>query len=79
MGSSREEDTRTVVSSDGLRYATKAPGSPYFASGTMSCLLCGRHVPKRALEVFAVAGTKQNRCSDHAGCKQSREASRRRT
>ena len=78
MGTASGDDAKTVVSRDGLRYSSKASGSPYFASGTMSCLLCGRHVPKQTLEVFEVAGTKQQRCRDHAACKEAR-ASRKGT
>jgi hypothetical protein len=42
------QDTETVISTDGLRYASKPPGSP-FAPGssgsysTMSCFWCGLH------------------------------------
>lgn len=42
------QDTETVISADGLRYASKPPGSP-FAPGssgsysTMSCFWCGQH------------------------------------
>lgn len=54
-------DSRTKVAADGLRYASKAPGSPFaslsgFSSSTMSCFLCGRHRPRSQMKPRRLAG-----------------------
>jgi hypothetical protein len=61
-------DDKSRIRGDGLRYLSKAGGTPYAgpAAGTMSCLLCGRHMPRSLLEVFTAAGTRQMRC--RGGC-----------
>ena len=46
---------KTTVSSEGLRYHSKVPGSPFVATGhfgaaTMSCFLCGKHRPRAQLK-----------------------------
>ena len=49
------DDVTTKIASDGLRYKSKAGGSPFGATGntinTMSCMKCGLHKP-RALGSF---------------------------
>jgi len=57
----------TQVSSDGLRYISKSQGTdfPGAFAATMSCLLCGKHVPRSSLQGFKVAGTMQFRCKVH--------------
>jgi hypothetical protein len=41
-------DSKTAMLADGLRYKSKASGSPFaaaasFGGATMSCFLCGKH------------------------------------
>jgi hypothetical protein len=48
------EETGTKIAADGLRYKSKAGGSPFGGSSpisTMSCYKCGLHKPK-ALGTF---------------------------
>jgi len=54
----------TQVSPDGLRYISKSQGTEFPGSfaATMSCFLCGKHVPRSTLQGFKVAGTMQFRC-----------------
>lgn len=61
-------DDESPIRGNGLRYRSKANGTPYPgpAAGMMSCLLCGRHLPRSLLEVFTVAGMRQMRC--RGGC-----------
>jgi len=60
---------KTCITSDGLRYVSKAvthrefPGAP---GSTISCLMCGRHVVRSGLSSFMVAGRRQYRC--RGGC-----------
>lgn len=64
------EIEKTVVSADGLRYESKCAADHVFAGApgaTMSCLLCGVHMPRSALVSFLAAGRRQVRCRD--GCK----------
>jgi hypothetical protein len=54
-------ETRTEVASDGLRYASKTPGSPFaslngFSSSTMSCFLCGQHRPRSLMKPRRLIG-----------------------
>ena len=63
-----QDEVKTKVRAGGLRYESKSPGTafpgPY--GGTMSCFLCGRHVPRSQLVGFKVAGRLQFRC--RGGC-----------
>jgi hypothetical protein len=54
----------TQVSPDGLRYISKSQGTdfPGAFAATMSCFLCGKHVPRSSLQGFRVAGSMQFRC-----------------
>jgi len=54
----------TRVRADGLRYISKSQGTdfPGAFAASMSCFLCGRHVPRSSLQGFKVAGTLQLRC-----------------
>jgi hypothetical protein len=60
---------KTNIRENGLRYASKAatvtefPGAP---GATLSCFLCGRHLPRSTLSSFVLAGTRQYRC--RGGC-----------
>lgn len=54
-------EVRTEVNPDGLRYASKTPGTPFapagsFAPAAMSCFLCGRHRPRPHLKARRLAG-----------------------
>lgn len=65
-------DVRTQVAADGLRYASKAPGSPFaslnsFAPTTMSCFLCGRHQPRAQMKSRKLLGKAHLVCEP--GCK----------
>jgi hypothetical protein len=59
-------DLRTKVREGGLRYESKTGGTdfpgPYGA--TMSCIKCGRHLPRSRLEAFRLAGALQYRCRE---------------
>ena len=63
-----KDDVKTKVRPGGLRYESKSGGTdfpgPY--GGTMSCFVCGRHVPRSRLTTFRVAGAQQLRCRE--GC-----------
>lgn len=64
----RDEEVKTRMRADGLRYESKAGGTdfPGAFGATMSCIRCGRHVPRSRLVSFKLAGTRQLRCRD--GC-----------
>ncbi len=60
-------DSKTTILDDGLRYKSKAPGSPFVASTsmathTMSCLLCGRHRSRELLFRKLLFGRMQQVC-----------------
>ncbi|MBC5784040.1 hypothetical protein H8N03_13900 [Ramlibacter sp. USB13] len=63
-----KDEVKTKVRPDGLRYESKSVGTdfpgPY--GGTMSCFLCGQHMPRSRLAPFKVAGAQQFRCRN--GC-----------
>lgn len=70
-------DTKTTIDADGLRYRSKAPGSPFTAAGafgaaTMSCFLCGKHRPRSALKSRRLLGKAQFVCSP--SCKEADDA-----
>ena len=72
-----QDDEKTRIDSDGLRYKSKAPGSPFggkgaFVSGTMSCLLCGKHRPRSQLMSKKLLGRSQSVCSP--SCKEAEAA-----
>jgi len=61
-------DTKTSIDSDGLRYRSKTPGSPFTAAGafgaaTMSCFLCGKHRPRSLMQTKRVLGKAQPVCA----------------
>jgi hypothetical protein len=61
-------ETKTAVDQAGLRYKSKAPGSPFKASGsfggaTMSCFLCGKHRPRSLMQTRRVLGKAQPVCA----------------
>ena len=54
----------TEVRPDGLRYVSKTQGTdfPGAFAATMSCFVCGKHVPRSSLQSFRVAGSMHFRC-----------------
>jgi hypothetical protein len=61
-------EIKSTIKPSGLRYKTKAPGSPFaatgaFASGTMSCFLCGKHRPRASLQTKRLLGKTQFVCA----------------
>ncbi len=76
-----DEDEKTQIEPDGLRYKTKAPGSPFggrgaFVGGTMSCLLCGKHRPRSMMKSRQIVGKVQMVCAP--SCKELDEILSRR-
>lgn len=64
----RDEDLKTTIDPDGLRYRSKTPGSPFaptgaFAPSTMSCFLCGKHRPRQWLKTRKLLGKSQCVCA----------------
>jgi hypothetical protein len=68
--SARDPDAKTTISSDGLRYTAKKPGSAFGSvtlgstSTTMSCFKCGRHRPLSGLVTRKVLGRNQKVCAE---------------
>ncbi|HJV95974.1 MAG TPA: hypothetical protein VJ608_08055 [Albitalea sp.] len=53
----------TKLNADGLRYATKATGSPFLGSGnTRSCFKCGRHRQPAQMQSKRVLGRSEMVC-----------------
>ena len=62
-----KDEVKTAIEPDGLRYKSKAPGSPFaghgaFAAGTMSCFKCGKHRPRTALKSKRLLGRNEMVC-----------------
>jgi hypothetical protein len=54
----------TRVSTDGLRYGSKAPGSPFLGGGnTRSCFKCGKHRQQAQLVSKRILGRSEMVCS----------------
>ncbi|HZE92425.1 MAG TPA: hypothetical protein VE029_12070 [Rhizobacter sp.] len=67
-------ELKTKIQADGLRYKTKAGGSPFaaagdFQAGTMSCFLCGKHRPRNTLKTRRLLGKAQHVCAP--SCKEA--------
>ena len=68
--SARDPDSKTTISSDGLRYTAKKPGSAFgsvtlgSASTTMSCFRCGQHRPVSELVTRKILGRNQKVCAE---------------
>lgn len=72
-----KEEVKTSIDADGLRYRSKASGSPFSAAGsfgaaTMSCFLCGKHRPRSMLKSRKLLGRFQTVCNP--SCKAVEEA-----
>ena len=70
-------EAKTTVLADGLRYKSKASGSPFgaaasFGASTMSCFMCGKHRPRSLLKTRKLLGKAQQVCSP--SCKALDEA-----
>ncbi len=67
---------KTDVDPGGLRYRSKASGSPFavagnFGTATMSCFLCGIHRPRNVLKSRKLLGKTQFVCAP--SCKEARQ------
>jgi len=67
--------TKTKILDDGLRYQSKAGGSPFnpavnFGSSTMSCFLCGTHRLRSTMATRKFIGKSQAVCAP--SCKEAR-------
>lgn len=63
-----KDSVKTSIDADGLRYRSKAPGSPFgsagtYSSATMSCFLCGKHRARSQLKTKKLLGRSQVVCS----------------
>lgn len=61
-------EVKTTMDKEGLRYRSKAPGSPFkvagsFGSATMSCFMCGKHRPRSHLKSRKLFGKIQTVCA----------------
>jgi hypothetical protein len=56
--------TTSTLSKDGLRYASKRPGSPFVGTGnTRSCFLCGKHRQSSQLQSKRMFGRSEMVCA----------------
>ncbi|MCE2659118.1 MAG: hypothetical protein ACOVOG_12775 [Rubrivivax sp.] len=74
-----KDEVKTTIDPDGLRYRSKAPGSPFSANGsfgaaTMSCFLCGKHRPRSQLMSKKLLGKSQSVCAP--SCKEAEAAAK---
>jgi hypothetical protein len=65
---------RTQIDANGLRYHSKASGSPFastgvFSAATMSCFFCGKHRPRSMLKSRKLLGKTQFVCAP--SCKEA--------
>lgn len=72
-------ETKTAVLEDGLRYKSKASGSPFaaatrFGAASMSCFLCGKHRTRSLMQTRKLLGKSQVVCSP--SCKEMEAALR---
>lgn len=67
---------KTTIQADGLRYRSKASGSPFastgaFGAATMSCFRCGKHRARASLKSIKLLGKTQSVCAP--SCKEAEE------
>jgi hypothetical protein len=72
-----KDQVKNSIDAEGLRYRTKAPGSPFasagvFSAATMSCFLCGKHRARTSLKSRKLLGKTQFVCAP--SCKEAEEA-----
>ena len=62
------QSVKTKIHDNGLRYETKTTGtaSPGAFGATISCVHCGKHMPRSRLESVILAGNRHDRC--RGGC-----------
>lgn len=65
---------KTKIQADGLRYQSKASGSPFtstgvFSAATMSCFRCGKHRARSSLKSLKLLGKTQSVCAP--SCKEA--------
>ncbi len=70
---------KTTIEPDGMRYRSKAPGSPFsvagsFGAATMSCFLCGKHRPRAALTTRKLLGKSHSVCAPSCKVAQTTQA-----
>ncbi|ACB36290.1 conserved hypothetical protein [Leptothrix cholodnii SP-6] len=63
-----KDSVKTSIDTDGLRYLSKTPGSPFGSAGThsaatMSCFLCGKHRARSQLKTRKLLGKSQLVCA----------------
>jgi hypothetical protein len=73
-----KDAVKTSIDADGLRYRSKATGSPFssagvFSAATMSCFLCGKHRARSALKSRKLLGKTQFVCAP--SCKEAEASS----
>jgi hypothetical protein len=63
-----KDPVKTKIREGGLRYQSKTVGSEFSGpfGGSMSCILCGKHMPRSRLASVVLGGRHQVRCRD--GC-----------
>ena len=71
-----KQEVKTTLGADGLRYRSKAAGSPFAATGafgaaTMSCFLCGKHRARTSMKSRKLLGKTQFVCAP--SCKEAEE------
>jgi hypothetical protein len=69
-----KDAVKTTIEANGLRYRSKASGSPFastgvFSAATMSCFLCGKHRTRTSLKSRRFLGKTQFVCSP--SCKEA--------
>ena len=64
----KDPATETKIDSSGLRYKSKLNGSPFGPqggmAGTMSCVKCGQHKPRKLGSMKRIAGTPMFFCGE---------------
>ena len=69
-----KQEVKTTLGADGLRYRSKAAGSPFaatcaFGAATMSCFLCGKPRPRAQHKTRKLLGRAQSVCAP--SCKEA--------
>jgi hypothetical protein len=60
-----DSNQKTTIAVDGLRYVSRANGSPFDAgAGTQSCFLCGKHRARSSLKSRKLIGRNRLVCAE---------------
>lgn len=60
-----DSNQKTTIASDGLRYVSRANGSPFDGgAGTQSCFLCGKHRARSSLKSRKLIGRSRLVCAE---------------